>query len=218
VLIKICGITNDDDAQAAARLGAAALGFVFWPKSPRAVTPESAAGIVANLPPFVSTVGVFVDETPARVAEIVRIVGLDVVQLHGDEALSAYEGVARRLIKAMPATPSLEATIDRWPRHVPLLLDAADRERRGGTGRAIDWALASRIAVRTRVVLAGGLTPDNLGEAVRQVRPWAVDLSSGVERTPGVKDHARLRALFAAAAALDAELVAESPRQQGREQ
>jgi phosphoribosylanthranilate isomerase len=217
VLIKICGVTRDEDAQAAARLGAAALGFVFWSRSPRAVTPDAAAAITANLPPFVSTVGVFVNETPARIADIVRLVGLDVVQLHGDESLEAYEGVARRLIKAVPATLDLEATLDRWPGHVPLLLDAADRERRGGTGRPIDWELASRIAARRRVVLAGGLTAGNLGEAVRRVRPWAVDVSSGVEQSPGVKDHARLRDLFAVAAALDAELVAETPRQQGRD-
>ena len=198
MLIKICGITRDEDAQAAADLGAAAIGFVFWPRSPRAIDPAAAGRIVARLPPFVSAVGVFVNESPEVIAEIVETAGLDVVQLHGDESPGDCARIGRRTVKAIPATTQAFEGLHRWPQEVTLLLDAADRERRGGTGRVLDWELAAKFSARRRVILAGGLSPANVIEAVRVVRPWAIDVSSGVEQAPGVKDRARMRALFTA--------------------
>jgi phosphoribosylanthranilate isomerase len=199
--VKICGITRLADAEAAVDLGAHALGFVFWPSSPRAVGREVARTIAAALPALVTRVGVFVNMSPAEVADTVNLVGLDVVQLHGDEDVHAYAGVGVRLMKVVRLAD--EAAVDRaaeLPPSVTPLVDAIDDARRGGTGRRANWALAARLASRRPIVLAGGLSGETVGEALRAVRPWGIDVSSGVEQSPGVKSQERLRALFAAVA------------------
>ena len=200
--IKVCGITRAEDAAEAVRLGAAALGFVFWPKSPRVLSVQAARDIAAGVPLFVARIGVFVDTTADDVARIVDEVGLDGVQLHGDERVDRYERVKSRLIKAV----TLESGEDvmraaTLPAYVTTLVDAADRVRRGGTGQVADWSQAAALAARRPVILAGGLTAENVGEAVRSVRPWALDVSSGVETAPGIKTRERLEAFFAAVAA-----------------
>ena len=195
MFVKICGITRLEDAEAAVALGANALGFVFWPKSPRYIDPYRARAIVAALPPFVSAVGLFVNQSPGHIASVASLARLGVVQLHGDETPEEAATLGRPIVRAL----SLEAAagaLDRWPARVTILLDAHDPDRRGGTGRTIDWDAAAAIARRRRVVLAGGLNPDNIAAAVERVRPFGVDVSSGVESAPGRKDVGRLRALF----------------------
>ena len=191
--VKICGITRAEDAQLAARLGAWAVGFVFWPRSPRAITTDAARAIVRELPPLVTPVGVFVNEAPDVVSDVARAVGLGAVQLHGDETPEIVAAIQARVMKAVTVET---AGAHRWPDRVTLLVDAHDPERRGGTGRAADWQRAAELARRRPIVLAGGLTPENVGEALRVVGPAAIDVSSGVESAPGIKDAARLRALF----------------------
>jgi phosphoribosylanthranilate isomerase len=195
VFVKICGITRVEDAEAAVALGANALGFVFWPKSPRYVDPYRARAIVASLPPFVSAVGLFVNQPPSHIANVASLARLGAVQLHGDETPDDAAALGRPVVRAL----TLHATgqdLDRWPTRVTILLDAHDPERRGGTGRTIDWDLAASVARRRRILLAGGLNPDNVAAAVDRVRPFGIDVSSGVESAPGVKDVGRLRALF----------------------
>jgi phosphoribosylanthranilate isomerase len=191
--VKICGITRLADAEAAIAAGASAIGFVFWPDSPRAIDPYRARDIVRHVPPFVTTVGVFVNQPAAQVNAIASLVGLGAVQLHGDEDLQFANGVKRPVLKAVGLTSHRPMS---WPRHVMLLVDAHDPVRRGGTGRAADWTFAASIARERPIVLAGGLTADNVAEAVGRVRPFGIDVSSGVESAPGLKDHDRLAALF----------------------
>jgi phosphoribosylanthranilate isomerase len=191
--VKICGITRLADAEAAIAAGASAIGFVFWPDSPRAIDPYRARDIVRHVPPFVTTVGVFVNQPAAQVNAIASLVGLGAVQLHGDEDLQFANGVKRPVLKTVGLTSHRPMS---WPRHVMLLVDAHDPVRRGGTGRAADWTLAASIARERPIVLAGGLTADNVAEAVGRVRPFGIDVSSGVESAPGLKDHDRLAALF----------------------
>jgi phosphoribosylanthranilate isomerase len=200
VLVKICGITRREDAEAAAAAGADALGFVFWRESPRFIDPYRARDIVRGLPAFVTTVGVFVNQPAEYVAGVASLVPLAAVQLHGDEPISYVDRVARPVIKALTLDAALRADVMEWPPHVTILLDAHDPIRRGGTGRAIDWTSAATVAATRRVLLAGGLNPDNAAEAVDRVRPFGIDVSSGVEQSPGVKDHERIRALFDALA------------------
>lgn len=193
--MKVCGLTRAADAALAVELGADALGFVFWSTSPRAVSREAARAVHATLPPFVARVGVFVDASPDDVASTVREVGLDVVQLHGDEPAEAFARVGARIVKV--ATLEGDDDVRRvvgWPGWVMPLVDAVDRDRRGGTGRLADWARAAQVAAARPTLLAGGLTAANVGEAIRRVRPWGVDVSSGVEEAPGVKSPERLRA------------------------
>jgi phosphoribosylanthranilate isomerase len=193
VLVKICGITRREDAEAAVTAGASAIGFIFWPGSPRFVDPFRAGEIARALPPFVSVVGVFVNQSEAHINGVASVARLSVVQLHGDETPADAARVNRPVLKAVPVgAPGDEA----WPASVTLLVDAQDPVRRGGTGRTIDWPAAARLAARRRVVLAGGLTPENVADAIRTVRPFGIDVSSGVESAPGIKDHARLRALL----------------------
>jgi phosphoribosylanthranilate isomerase len=199
MFVKICGITRLEDAEAAIALGAGALGFVFWPKSPRYVDPERARAIVSALPPFVTTVGVFVDQTPRLVNGVAARVGLGAVQLHGDEPIDMLDEIDRPVVKAFAIRPSTKLEeADAWPARVRLLIDAHDVELRGGTGKTVDWDGAAAIASRRPVLLAGGLKPGNVAEAIQTVRPFGIDVSSGVESSPGVKDHARLRELFEA--------------------
>jgi phosphoribosylanthranilate isomerase len=199
VRVKVCGITRVEDALAAVRLGADAIGFVFWPASPRAVTSPQAAAIADALPAFVVRVGVFVNASPSHVARVVRETRLTAVQLHGDEDVAVYAGLPVPVVKAV----ALETDADvvraaRWPASVTPLVDAVSHVERGGTGRVASWDLAATLAQARPVILAGGLTSGNVAEAIRVVRPWAVDVSSGVECAPGVKDHGRLEAFFAA--------------------
>jgi phosphoribosylanthranilate isomerase len=194
-VVKVCGITRAEDAAAAVELGANALGFIFWPTSPRFIDPFRAHAIAATLPPFVTTVGVFVNQPAEYINGVASLVRLGAVQLHGDESVDDAAAIEAPVIKAMSIG---DARIDTWPSRGLALLDVHDRERRGGTGRTIDWAAAADIAARRKILLAGGLTPDNIADAIARVRPFGVDVSSGVERAPGIKDHQRLRALFEA--------------------
>ena len=197
MFVKICGITREEDAQAAAAAGAGAVGFIFWPNSPRFIEPARAARIAAGLPPFVTPVGVFVNQPPDEVNAVAALVKLGAVQLHGDENVETLSQIAHPVVKAVVIPPDV-ADLDRWPAAVTLLLDAHDPVQRGGTGRPIDWTAAAAVAKRRRVLLAGGLTPENVAAAVLRVRPFGIDVSSGVEQSPGLKDHGRLRALFEA--------------------
>ena len=194
MLVKICGITRAEDAAAAVDAGARALGFVFWPKSPRFIDPYRARAIVSTLPPFVTAVGLFVNQPADYVTGVASLVKLGAVQLHGDEPVAFAESIRSPLIKAL----TLGDPIDAWPARATVLLDAHDPEQRGGTGRTIDWGAASAVAARRPILLAGGLTPENVAEAVARVRPFGIDVSSGVERSPGVKDHSKIKALFEA--------------------
>ena len=195
MFVKICGIRRLEDAEAAVALGAHALGFVFWPQSPRYVDPFRAKAIVATLPPFVSAVGLFVNQPAADIASVASLARLGAVQLHGDVSPEDAAVLGGPVVSAL-SLAAAERDLDRWPERVTILLDAHDPERRGGTGRTLDWDAAAAIARRRRVVLAGGLNPDNIAAAVERVRPFGVDVSSGVESAPGVKDVGRLRALF----------------------
>jgi len=193
--IKFCGMTRREDVIMAADLGAGAVGFIFWPKSPRAVTPEQARALVRVLPPFLAVVGVFVDQPIAEIQEVVRFVGLSAVQLHGNETPADAAQFDRHVIKAIgERDQDLIATAAEWPERVVLLVDAIDRDQRGGTGARSDWTAAATLARSRQVILAGGLRPENVAEAITHVQPYAVDVSSGVELRPGIKDHARMQA------------------------
>jgi len=206
--IKVCGITRLDDALRAADLGVDALGFVFWPGSPRYVPPCDAAAIASALPPFVATVGVFVDQPLDEIRTIAAGVGLSAIQLHGEEPPGMWTSLPGRCIRAIGVGAGFDpVALAALPPSVWPLLDAHDRERRGGTGRAIDWDLAAKAARARRIILAGGLGPSNIRLAVARVRPFAVDVSSGVEREPGIKDMDRLRAFVEGVAAADAAQV-----------
>ena len=197
--VKVCGIGRAADARLAVELGALALGFVLWPRSPRAVTADAVRAITEGLPPFVSRVGVFVNEPPEMVRATAHRAGLTAVQLHGEEDAGDYSAIGLPVIKALPVGEGFTiSALQDVPRHVTVLLDAHDPVRRGGTGRVIEWTVASAAAHVRPVILSGGLTPDNVKSAVAAVRPYAVDVSSGVEAAPGIKDEARLRAFFAA--------------------
>lgn len=202
--IKICGLTCIEDAQLAVDLGADAVGFVFWPSSPRYITPERAGVIMATLPRFVTAVGVFVNETPDQIGRMVHELGLGAVQLHGDEPVEAWSSAPCQTIKAVGVDATFDPeTLAAWPSTVMPLLDVVDPDHRGGTGRSVDWTLAAAAARHRRVVLAGGLRSETVERAISIVAPYAVDVSSGVERTPGVKDANRMRAFFAAVARAD---------------
>lgn len=195
-LMKICGITRLVDALHALQQGASALGFVFWPTSPRAITPGQAREIIAALPNGTTTVGVFVNESPEQVQEVVAVTGVRAVQLHGDETAGDFDGLECPLFRAVTLDGLIE-TSRGWPAETTFLLDASDRVRRGGTGTAIDWDRAAVAARHLRLVLAGGLTPLNVEEAIRTVRPCGVDVSSGVESSPGIKDFEKVSAFLA---------------------
>ena len=184
MFVKVCGITRPEDALHAIGCGATAVGFVFWPKSPRLVTTEQARAIVALLPPDVITVGVFVDEPLDAIRATVAASGVTMVQLHGDEPASYGASLAWPVLKAIAHTATDQAMLE-WPDETTFLIDAYDPVRRGGTGTTADWTRAASLARRRRIVLAGGLTPANVAEAIGQVQPFGVDVSSGVESAPG---------------------------------
>lgn len=205
--VKICGLTRAEDAWEATHAGASAIGVILWPGSPRCVSAERAAEILAAVPPGVLKVGVFVDQPRSYVARVVRVAGLDAVQLHGRENPADYNmGVL--VLKSVPVGPRFDtSTIRAMPSNVLPLLDAADHKRKGGTGLTIDWHAGARAAAVRRIVLAGGLTPLNVREAIRAVQPFAVDVSSGVEAAPGRKSVALIRAFFEAVRAETGEIV-----------
>lgn len=195
--VKICGITRPDDALAAARAGADAVGLVFYAKSPRAVTINEAQGVARALPPFVTTVGLFVDAAPDDIREVLQSVPLDLLQFHGNEAPDQCRVYGRPYVKAvrMRETTDLAAVARSYHDAAGLLVDTYVEGVPGGTGRAFDWSRLPSSLGRP-LILAGGLTPDNVAEAVGRVRPWAVDVSGGVESAPGVKDAARIEAFI----------------------
>jgi len=194
MMVKICGITRQQDAQAAIDHGASAIGFIFWPGSPRFVDPYRARKIAKALPPFVSTVGVFVNQPREYINGVASLVPLSVVQLHGDETPEFASHLTRPVLKAVTRGESARE----WPIPAMLLVDVHDPVKRGGTGRVVDWSMAAALARERHIVLAGGLTPDNVAEAVAAVQPWGIDVSSGVEEAPGIKDERRIAALFTA--------------------
>ncbi len=201
VRVKICGITNWRDAQCAVEAGADLLGFNFYRKSPRYISPAQARRIVRRLPKRVSAVGVFVNEPEWKMLEIAHSVGLDRLQLHGDEAPAVVTRLSRQLpvIKAVRTSRSFTPSqLAPFKRASAILLDGFDRRLAGGTGRTFDWRLARRAKRYGRIFLAGGLAPENVGEAIRTARPYAVDVSSGIERRPGRKNPERLRAFVGA--------------------
>ena len=196
MIVKVCGITNRDDALLAVEAGASALGFNFYPKSPRFIEPVDAARIIQSLPAAVWKVGVFVNETPARVAEVTRIAGLDVAQLHGDEAPDAIPR-DMRVWKALPVTLSFSPwLLGTYPVEA-FVLDSPANGKYGGSGQSFDW-LAAR-GSRHKVILAGGLDASNVRAAIEAAQPWGVDACSRLESTPGRKDPARVRAFVRAA-------------------
>ncbi|MEQ1871382.1 MAG: phosphoribosylanthranilate isomerase [Vicinamibacterales bacterium] len=195
MMVKICGVTRSEDAQAAVAAGAQAIGFIFWAGSPRQVSVGQARRITRDVPAFVTTVGVFVNQSLEEIEETAAAAGLSAVQLHGDEDRGFASRLSRPTIKAV--SHQLEQAKD-WPSSVTLLVDAFDPQRRGGTGQKADWTAAARLARERRIVLAGGLNAENVAAAIRQVRPFGIDVSSGVESAPGLKDHGKIRALFQA--------------------
>src|SRR3974390_812463 len=199
VRVKICGITKWEDAQLAAELGAHAIGLNFYEQSPRCVTPFAATEILRRLPPFVSAVGVFVNWEAAAVVALAKAVGLAAAQLHGDESAQVAERVAEYLpvIKALRLGQGTDAPdFVKYRAASAFLLDSAASGQYGGTGTTGNWHAARAAAKSQRIWLAGGLTPENVGEAVRIVRPYAVDVASGVEARPGKKDPVKMRAFF----------------------
>lgn len=197
--VKICGITCLADAVAAIDAGVSALGFVFYEPSPRYVSPQAAAEIIRQLPPFVTAVGLFVNAPEAEVARVLALTGIDLLQFHGDEPEDFCSAFSRPYIKALRVRPGLEveAQAALYPSARGILLDAYRPGVPGGTGEVFDWALISSV-LAPRVILAGGLTALNVATAISQVAPYAVDVSGGVEAAPGCKDKAKISAFMAA--------------------
>ena len=203
--VKICGITQWEDAQLAVELGASALGFNFYPASPRYIAPDAAKAIVLRLPPLVTAVGVFANEIDgAHIAAIARQAGVAAVQLHGpkfpkaDGTLAAFQ-----MIRAVAVSDGMKIEELTLSGASAYLLDAFDHDLPGGTGKTFDWTLAREAKRYAPIILAGGLTPENVSRAIREAQPYAVDVASGVESSPGKKDPANLRAFFAAVTKTD---------------
>jgi phosphoribosylanthranilate isomerase len=209
--VKICGITNAEDARAACEAGVDAIGLNFYPRSPRALSVEKAVGLRALIPPGVQVFGVFVNADAGDVMEIFRVVRLDALQLHGDESPTTVAQLARiaPVFKALRVGPDFSAgTLESCPGVSGFLFDTADvgPGQYGGTGRLADWRVARQAARSYRVILAGGLNAENVAAAILQVRPYGVDVASGVEASPGAKDHAQLREFVREARRADQEL------------
>jgi phosphoribosylanthranilate isomerase len=204
--IKVCGMRELAEVAGVVAAGVDAIGLIFVEQSPRYIDPERARDIVKSLPPFVDAVGVFVDQEAAAVNEIVRYCGLTKVQLHGAESPAYCAEIACRVMKVFRVRESLTAEdLAPYADEVSaFLFDTFQEKVAGGTGQTFAWSLLEKLASPRPVVLAGGLTPENVGEAVRQARPFAVDLNSGVEFAPGRKDLAKVRAAIAQVAAADA--------------
>ena len=196
---KICGITRIEDALAAVEAGADAIGFVFYAKSPRAVTVQQARAIIAGLPPFVTTVGLFVNASACELNETLDAVPLDLLQFHGDETPEECAGYHRPYIKALrvKAGDDIAASCAAYAGASGILLDAYVEGIPGGTGEAFDWSLIPQ-GLSKPIILAGGLCAENVAQAIAQVRPYAVDVSGGVEQGKGIKDSAKIRAFMQA--------------------
>jgi len=208
--IKVCGITRLQDALCAVEHGVDALGFIFHRKSARYIDPEEARIIIEQLPPFVDAVGVFVDKEREKVEEIIRYCRLGYVQLHGDESFKYVERLSRftspcEMVKAFRV--SGDTTPEDFEPYMPhvksFLLDTYDKEQAGGTGKTFDWSIIPRLGLRKPYMLAGGLTPSNITAALQEVRPYGVDVSSGVEVAPGIKDHSLIREFIGAVREFD---------------
>jgi phosphoribosylanthranilate isomerase len=196
--VKICGITTAEDAADAVEAGADALGFIFVPGTPRAVSPEAAGRIVATLPPFVTAVGVFVDRPVQDVLDIAAHCRLQAVQLHGEEPAESARLIPLKVIKAIRVKDAESLRpLGTYPAQA-FLLDAFVEGTPGGTGSVLPWDLAAQVSGVARIILSGGLRPENVDQAVRLVRPYAVDVSSGVELRPGRKDRQKVREFIAA--------------------
>ncbi|MFV0436591.1 MAG: phosphoribosylanthranilate isomerase [Desulfopila sp.] len=210
--IKVCGMTTVEDAEEAIRLGVDAIGFIFAEQSRRYISPDKVKEIVACLPPFIHLIGVFVDSDPVEVEEIIDYCGLTHVQLHGRESVEYCHKLAQsvspcRVIKAFRVSPQTSAA-DFAPYEESVggyLLDTFATEQAGGTGQTFDWSRIESFKAKRPIVLAGGLCPENIAEAIRQVRPFAVDVNSGVEIEPGRKDYGRLYQLVQLVQAIDRE-------------
>ncbi len=201
--VKMCGITNRFDAEEGVRAGVDALGFIFVEESPRHILPEDAREIILDLPPFVDCVGVFVDRDPMEVEEIIAYCGLSYVQLHGSEEPKYCERLARssapcKVIKAFRVNGNTPADLFVGYEDVVqgVLLDTYSKDMAGGTGLAFDWSIISRLNLRLPLILAGGIGPDNVREAINRVHPFGIDVNSGVERVPGQKDAVKLHSLM----------------------
>lgn len=191
--IKICGITNIEDALTAAELGADALGFIFYRGSRRYIDPEEARRIIKKLPPFVSTVGVFVNQSLDEISSIKLNTGIDIIQLHGDESPEFCMMIPHKLIRAI----RIKAKIDRdevelYPVQA-ILFDTHSEDNYGGTGRSFNWDILRNLDISKKIILSGGLTPENVCQALEVAKPYGVDVSSGVEHSPGKKNHTKLR-------------------------
>ncbi len=209
VRVKICGVTNIEDALLACELGAHAIGLNFYEKSPRCISPFMASKIIGKLPPFVAPVGVFVNWQPAPVTSLAKALDLAASQLHGDESPKLVSEIAKKVsvIKALHiGKGSALPPFSSYRSAIAFLLDAPHSGQYGGTGRTADWTMAQTAAKSHRILLAGGLTPENVAEAILNVRPYAVDVTSGVESKPGKKDPAKLRAFFEAVARANQQL------------
>lgn len=197
MFVKICGMTSEEDALFAVAMGADAVGFIFASGSPRQIAVTQARDIARRLPPEVMTVGVFRDEAPQRVVEMVNAAGLHAVQLHGHETPAEGEWIRKRvqfLIQAFSAGDRMLDRVDEYTAADAIMIDSG-----GGTGQVFDWVLAEGLPLDRRVILAGGLTPENVGDAVHRVHPWGVDVSTGVEVRPGKKDGSKVRRFINAA-------------------
>jgi len=194
VKIKICGITQYEDAKIAVSLGVDALGFIFYPKSPRCIHPLDAREIIRRLPPFVSKVGVFADDDASTIMNIVNKTGIDTVQLHGNEPPSICEQLPVTLIKAFPVGPGFDLSSFEKYKVNGYLLDTWSESQHGGTGKTFDWSIANSAIQKFRtIILAGGLGPTNICEALDAVHPYAVEFNSGVEIKPGIKNPHKMR-------------------------
>jgi len=210
--VKICGLRRAEDAATAVAAGADALGFNFWPGTRRYIEPAAAARIVAEVPPQVLTVGVFVDEQPERVLAIAEQTGIMALQLHGNESPEYVDQLGDYLkIKTIKVAPGFQPEeLSRYASASLFLLEGFVAGMVGGTGRNFDWSLAEMAKEYGKIILAGGLTPDNVAEAVRRVRPWGVDVASGVEREPGIKDPRLIREFIQAARSTEQETASSS--------
>jgi len=198
--IKICGITNVQDAHVAVDLGTDALGFIFVPDTPRYIEPQDAVQVISKLPPFITKVGVFADESPQVISQIIQTCGLNAIQLHGSETPEYCDNIRAcgrvttiksfRVKDRHSLSPIPEYRVSAY------LLDTYVKGKKGGTGETFNWDLAIEAKKYGRIIIAGGLTPGNVAEAIRRVQPYAVDVGSGVEAIPGKKDHAKIKAFI----------------------
>jgi len=199
IRIKICGITQLEDAFCAVDCGACALGFNFFPKSPRYITPEKAAGIIKKLPPFVTAVGLFVNENVQTVKRIAKTTCIDTIQLHGDEPPEICSMLGEyKIIKVFRIRNQQDLDLQLPNKYsvAGYLLDAFHPQLYGGTGTTFDWKMLAALTIAQRIIIAGGITPDNIGLLLKEFIPYGIDICSGVEKTPGIKDHTLIKQLF----------------------